>query len=359
MGNKIRLSASSLATFKACPCRYYYQYVLGLRPISDTESQRMGTCWHALHEVYDQNPDNPMGAIVEHLNKVYSESPISKTIFDWEVERITLLYSFVGYKWLYNDEEYEVESNEQKFELPLRSPITNNALQGIIVGKIDKIFSAGNNRFVHELKSTSKSVDQDSTYWGHLTLDTQTRLYTYAAKELGLGMCGVLYDVYHKPTIRPKKLTQADSKKFVETGEYCGEKFKVTVDQQPPPDGDEWLRVNGKLAEIEPGAKPGTFAIRETPEMFGARLLQDITERPEFYFARREIVHHQADIEAFQYELMNIYQSIRSMAKNERWWINENQCEVTFKCSYIDFCYNHLNIGPDDVPNNFKKLGGE
>jgi hypothetical protein len=357
MGNKIRLSASSLACYKACPCRYYYQYVLGLRPIEDTESQRMGTCWHALHEVYDQNPDDPMGAVVEHLNKMYSEPPISKTLFDWEVERITLLYSFVGYKWLYNDEGYEVESNEQKFELPLRSPATNNALQGIVVGKIDKIFSAGNNRFVHEYKSTSKSIDPDSTYWSHLTLDTQTRLYTYAARELGLGMCGVLYDVWHKPTIRPKKLTQADSKKFVETGEYCGEEFDVRWDDLGMTGKQLVPLVNMKPVVIEYGKKEGTFAIRETPEMFGARLLQDITERPEFYFVRREIVHHQADIEAFQYELVNIYQSIRSMAKNERWWRNEHQCQATFKCSYIDFCYNHLDIGPDDCPDNFKKLG--
>jgi len=390
----INLSATSIACFKACPTRYFYRYILGLVPIEDTDSQRVGTNYHRIHEIADMEPDgvceciqnidlgrgrivpdpnpncplcegtgrfpdDPMDAVIRHLNDAYKEPPINKTVEEWEVERITLLYSLIGYQWYYNDEGYEVESLEQHFDLPLKSPITCHPLRANLRGKIDRVFAAGNNRFVHEYKSTSKSIDPDSTYWSHLTLDTQTRLYTYAARELGLGMCGVLYDVWHKPTIRPKKLTQADSKKFVGTGEYCGEKFEVTVDQQPPPDGDEWLRVNGKIAEVEPGKKPDTFAIRETPEMFGARLLQDITERPEFYFARREIVHHQADLEAFQYELMNIYQSIRSMAKNERWWRNEHQCEATFKCSYIDFCYNHLDIGPDDVPDNFKKLGGK
>ena len=190
----------------------------------------------------------------------------------------------------------------------------------------------------------------ECTFWSHLTLDTQTRLYTYAAKQLGMGMVGGRYDAWHKPGIRPKKLSQADSKKFVYGDQtYCGEKFEVS--------DTPTITVNGLQAETEPGAKPGTFAIRETPEMFGARLLQDITTRPEFYFARKEIVHHSTDIEAFQWELFNIYHSIRQMRLRDTWWRNEAACEATYKCSYIDFCYNHVNGGPDDVPENFVKRG--
>jgi hypothetical protein len=294
-----------------------------------------------------------MDAVVHHLNETYSTPPVSKTIEEWETERVKLLYSLVGYQWYYNDVGYRVEQLEQKFNLPLLSPITSRKLQAELNGKIDRVFSTGANRFVHEYKSTSKNVDSDSTYWGHLTLDTQTRLYTYAAKQLGLGMCGVLYDVWHKPQISPKKLTQAESKKFVVDGLYCGEQFKVSC----PPDTDG-LVVNGKLTSVELGAKEGTLAIRETPEMYGARLLQDITQRPEFYFARREIVHQSNDLETFEWELFNIYHSIRQMGLHNRWWRNENQCENTYRCSYIDFCYNHLDIGPDVVPDNFKKIGG-
>jgi len=299
-------------------------------------------------------PDDPMDAVIAHLNQAYATPPISKTIEEWETERITLLYSLVGYQWYYNDAEYKVEQLEQKFDLPLRSPVTGRKLRANLRGKIDRVFSAGNNRFVHEYKSTSKSIDPDSTYWNHLTLDTQTRLYTYAAAQLGLGMCGVLYDVWSKPKTRPKKLTQGDSKKFVADGMYCGEKFDVV-------DGRECsglLCVNGKPAEVEPGAKPGTFAIRETPEMYGARLLQDITQRPEFYFARREIAHTANDIEKFERQLYNIYKGIGNMTKTDGWWEDENACEATFKCSYLGFCYNHIDVGPDEVPDGFKRIGG-
>jgi hypothetical protein len=298
-------------------------------------------------------PDDPMDAVIAHLNQAYATPPISKTIEEWETERITLLYSLVGYQWYYNDAEYKVEQLEQKFDLPLRSPITGNKLRARLKGKIDRVFSASiANRFVHEYKSTSKSIDPDSTYWNHLTLDTQTRLYTYAAKELGLGMCGVLYDVWSKPKTRPKKLTQGDSKKFVADGMYCGEKFEVVYEP-----GVSGFHVNGGPATVEIGAKPGTFAVRETPEMYGARLLQDITQRPEFYFARREIAHTANDIEKFERQLYNIYKGIGNMTKTDGWWEDENACEATFKCSYLGFCYNHIDVGPDEVPDGFKRIG--
>lgn len=387
MNKPMSLSATSIGCYKACPMRYYFRYHLGLVPDEDTDSQRVGTNWHRIHEIADmepggvcencakipgaacppdcvicngtsRNPDNPMNAVIAHLNQAYATPPISKTIEEWETERITLLYSLVGYQWYYNDTEYKVEQLEQKFDLPLRSPITGRKLRANLRGKIDRVFSAGNNRFVHEYKSTSKSIDPDSTYWNHLTLDTQTRLYTYAAAQLGLGMCGVLYDVWSKPKTRPKKLTQGDSKKFVADGVYCGEEFKVEECFRVENDERE-ITVNGKQAEIEPGAKPGTFAIRETPEMYGARLLQDITQRPEFYFARREIAHTANDIEKFERQLYNIYKGIGNMTKTDGWWEDENACEATFKCSYLGFCYNHIDVGPDEVPDGFRKIGGK
>jgi len=298
--------------------------VLGLVPIVEADALRMGTNYHRIHEIADMEPgkpcectktncancelcqntgkfpENPIDAVIYHLDKAYAQTPLNKTPEEWEVEKIILLYSLIGYQWYYGEQdvEYTVEKLEQKFKIPLLSPISGRKLAPKIIGIIDKMFAAGSNRFIHEYKSTSKNIDPDSSYWNHLTLDTQTRLYTYAAKCMGLGLCGILYDVWSKPKSRPKKLTQANSKNFVETGEYCGEKFEVNVTNLSTEE-DGFITVNGKWADAEPGAEEGTFAVRETPEMYGARLLQDITQRPEFYFARREIAHTEEDIKAF------------------------------------------------------------
>ena len=390
MSDIIKMSATSIGCFKSCPKRYFYRYILGLAPIEDTDALRIGTHYHRVQELYDAepggmcecvtihgadcdsvygnsncvlcegtgvNPDDPMDAVIHHLNERYSTPPLFKTVEEWETEKITILYTLIGYRWWYKqqDQGYEVESLEQSFDIPLLSPSTGHKLKARLRGKIDRVFSCGpNNRFVHDYKSTSKAINPDSTFWSHLTLDTQTRLYTYAAAQLGLGMCGVLYDAWHKPGIKPKKLSQSDSKAFVETGEYCREKFEVMRRDADPGDPGEFM-VNKSFTDAEPGKKSGTFAIRETPQMYGARLLQDITERPEFYFARRELVHHSTDIEAFPRELVSVYYTIRHMTRTNGWYGDESQCEATFKCPFLDLCYNHIELGPDECPENFTK----
>lgn len=372
------LSATSIGCFKSCPMRYYYRYVLGLSPVSETDATRMGTNYHKIHEIADLTPggvcpdcreignetcalcvgtktlpDNIMDAVIRHLNKSYAQMPISKTVEEWETERITLLYSLIGYQWLYQDPGYVVEKLEQQFRIPLTSPVTGANLRAELIGKIDRTFSAESNRFVHEYKSTSKGIEPDSTYWNHLTLDTQTRLYTYAARRLGLGQVGVLYDVWHRPKTAPKMLTQGESAEFVKTGMYCDTEFDFTEDDR---NGDVTsLTINGRVIHPEPGKKPGTFAIRETPEMYGARLLQDITIRPEYYFARKELAHNDDDIAAFEWELFNLYTNMRMMTRNNSWTHHEDSCEATYKCDYINFCYNHINIVPQDVPDGFQK----
>lgn len=406
---KLILSASSIGAFKNCPVRFKNAYVLGIRPIEDKESQRIGTNWHTILEVaslvpgsdcpecskeiltigtlpyvpYDNSdcsicegtnvvPDDIMAAVTRVLNKAYEgiefNDPEAK-----EVERVTLLHALVGYRWHYNyyrEEPEPVVATEQYFSLPLLNPQTGHPVPDVFIeGRIDKLIELANGIAVKEHKSTSKSIDPDSTYWGHLNLDVQTTMYIYAARRMQFTgdppsivledvdqlINTVKYDVYHKPTIRPKKLTQGDSKKFVADGMYCGQKFEVIVDitNGAPGDGAVFT-VNNKVAETEPGSKPGTFAIRETPDMFGARLLKDITERPKFYFRCIELTKTDAELKAFEQELYDIAQNMRFMIRSGRFYTNEHQCEATFRCDYIEQCYNHVQIDQDHVPDGFK-----
>lgn len=360
--------------------RFFYKYVCGLKPVEATESQRMGTNWHKIQEIAGMKPEtvcpscrdtqknhecalcegtdilpaDMMDAVIRHLNQVYANRPMSKTPEEWETERIILLYSLVGYNWYYADQKAndKIIAQETNFRIPLLSPGSGRALPNVLVdGRIDKIINRARKILIQELKSTGNPLDSDSTYWSHLNLDTQTTLYPYAVRSEYPNI-GVLLDAWHKPQIRPKKLTQADSKKFVENGEYCGEKFEVVCGHNEQGIG---FLVNNTGAEIEPGAKEGTFAIRETPEMFGARLLQDITERPEFYYVQKPVPRTDADYKRFQAELFNIYQTIRLMYRNNAWFRNEGQCEATFKCPYINFCYNNMKVEPGDTPEGFKK----
>jgi hypothetical protein len=79
--------------------------------------------------------------------------------------------------------------------------------------------------------------------------------------------------------------------------------------------------------------------------MYGARLLADIATRPEFYFARREYGKTDDELNRFHRELLAIFGTIRTMYKDEGWYHCEKMCENTFKCEFIDICYN--GVDPD------------
>lgn len=384
MPRLVKLSASSISTFKSCPMRYYISYVLKLRPDRATEAQRMGTNWHRILEIYNLEggqacpdclakpdraecpicnktgvvPDGGMDAVVRYLNYAYRETPVGIEKEVWEVERIKLLYSLIAYL-KYHEKgllKYKVVNQERNFSIALQSPKSGKALPKVqIDGKIDKeLVDADGIDYIMEHKSTSSPIGSDSSYWGHLRLDTQSTLYPYVMFKLTGKLYSVLYDVWHKPQIKPKKLSQSDSKKFVEDGMYCGTKFGVTANWESNMDTSPSIVVSGIYAEFEFGAKEGTFAIRETPEMYGARLLKEISDNPSKYFVLKPIPRTMQDIEKFEKSIFNIYHTIRSMERSEAWFVNEKQCEATFKCSYTDFCYNECVPKPGEVPAGFK-----
>ena len=116
------------------------------------------------------------------------------------------------------------------------------------------------------------------------------------------------------------------------------------------------MTINGHDAVLEPAKKEGQFAIRETPEMYGARLLADIAERPEFYFVRRAIPKTDDELNRFQDELLCTFETMRMMSKMGSWYHCEKQCEATYHCDYLDICYN--GIDPDgELPSGLVKKG--
>lgn len=391
----LHISASSINNFKACPMRFKNANVLGIRKEDETEAQRLGTHWHRILDIITRKPgsvcnrcaklptndpdcsicagtgflpENLMDAVYRELDRIY----VDKTYLDptvIAVEKSKLLYALTGYQWYYEDQPEEVVTREQRFELSLINPESGRALPGVrLVGMIDKIINWSGRPAVKEHKSTSSSVSPDSDYWGHLNLDTQTKLYLYAARRMqrdglliGWGIKEthplintILYDVFHKPGISPKHLTQGESKQFVEDGLYCGQKFEIGAGWKTNEVGNTRRLIGGCPTTFEPGKKEGTFAIRETSEMYGARLLAAIGEVPEFYFRCVEITRTDKEMESFEWELLNIYRTMQEMIKTGHWYGNEHQCQATFTCDYMPSCYNNIELTVDNVPEGFK-----
>lgn len=383
------LSASSIAAFKACPTRFRLAYREGIRQDKDTDSQRQGTAWHQMHEAYAQGAnawtaqpheafesaaEAGMQAAIDGLNEQYSTCPTHKTLEEWELERTILMVSFVGYQWHYQNDAMEFLASELPFELPLRDPRTSLPLstrEVLVVGKIDHVVRWQGAVCNLERKSTSRDISDNSDYWERCRKDTQVSMYALAFRDLALYKMGpgdsstdtpiraqpgerfgnTLYDVWHKPTIKPAMLTQKETAEFVETGKYCGAEFKVEVTE------DGGVFVDGAGTIKEQGKKG--FAIKETAAMYGARLLADIYERPDFYFRRREIARTDQDLARFRKQLYVTYQSQKACAKNDTWIENESACRATFACPFIGICYGP---GADSVcdgtttPQGYKRI---
>jgi len=398
------VSASSIAAFKACPTRYRIAYVEAVRTEIDAQPLRTGTAWHKGLEVLELpvgtqwttaaeaprggaeggvviTDENRLELAVEAATEIYEIIPEWADPTDWAVEREVIANALAGYHWLYGiGSEYETVATERPFDLPLVNPETGHSTPNFRrVGIIDRIIrhKGTGQLLIQENKSTSKPIDSGSTYWDRLRKDTQSKFYILAARDLqsngelslpnaGLDtvvLSGLLHDVFHKPTIAPKKLTQGDTKAFIETGEYCGQTFEVHQERGlPTPD----IHVDGMQVEATLGAEPKPtkknpnpvrpFAIRETPGMFGARLLQDITQRPEFYFARREIAFTDAELLDFQYQIWSLQKTMNEMERTGHWYENEQQCEATFKCPYCPICYMNVDVYHGQTPPGFKRL---
>ena len=402
---KIHLSYSSVSTFKACPMRFFAKYICGLRQQGESDCQRRGTNWHQLLEVAglreeavcvrcanQMKPDEDCpicqgtgylagtatDAAGRMLDTIFGKSPADE---DAQTKRARLLYSLAGYRWYWNMDEgenvYEVIATEVPFELNLVNPENGNpARDALIVGKIDKIVRLRNGGLVAQVehKSTTKPIGDDSLYWSHLHMDTQTTLYPYAMyrmqKEGKLEHLGIMpddplatcvfYDVWHSPQIKMKKLSKADTVKFVETGEYCGESFKVMGARVLVNGRKKSLMLESPTIDGTPPTitenKDGTESFTETEDMFGQRLLQDIGLRPEHYFNRREVQRSEDEMVRFENQLYSIYQGILHMRRTGGWYPCEHECDSKFRCDYTSYCWHGEEISPDNVLEGFENM---
>ena len=174
-----------------------------------------------------------------------------------------------------------------------------------IAGKIDGLGVLADGRLaLVEQKTTSDSLEADSDYWQRLRFNPQIYQYVLAARALGWNVQTVIYDVVKKPAIRQKQ--------------------------------------------------------GETAEGFGERLAEDTRERPEFYFARREVAVLDQDVEEFaiqRLELSRLILLLRAAGRRARrpehaWPRNCGGMTCRF-CEYGSFCMQNVSVDAERLPAGF------
>jgi hypothetical protein len=386
------LTNSSTACWRQCPRKYLLRYELGVRPDGPDEIPlATGSAYHLAHEMDALGHD--LASIAAAVRGAIPHSPL------WAEIALRL---FVGHRWRWQNDGYEIVESEATFDLPIVNPETSAPTPKFRRGgKRDRIVRIPDGRLaLLEFKTTSDDIGWGSPYWMRLQLDPQVSGYLDAARLDGHDVDLVIYDVVKKPSIRPRMLTAAEQHRFrhgadavdVKSGEWYGESFDPAADLGPEGEEretDEMLEARRSADDkpkararklkpdeldvfrngrIEQGLPAGHWCgesfdpeslvpneddeVRETPSMFGARLNLELAESPEETFRRLEVPRTDDTMLEYLTELWWTQQAIAAARRTSRWPRNPNACmDFRRACEYLPLCAAGTIPDPETPPN--------
>jgi len=321
------LTNSRIASFKQCRRKHYFAYHLAVRR-APSEALRIGGAVHMGLDILKsgQKIDHAVRAILDNYATLIADAVDDEYAEALTVECEKCIRLVQGWEWRWSESSIEVVATELGFGVPIINPQTRRATPIYrLRGKIDAIVRMENGELaILEHKTTGESIDAESDYWKRQRLDSQISLYMIAAKTLGYEVTTVLYDVIHKPTIRPKRIAQTD-----EAG------LKIVLDEN----GDRVLKSDGMPRQSADAKKGWTLQTeRETVTAYGERLIADIYDRPDYYYARVSVPRLASDLEAMREELWDVQQDIRAAELNNNHYRNSGACMSPYPCEYLDVC---------------------
>lgn len=317
---------SSLATFRACPRKYELRFNQRLERATEDQREALtvGHVWHMAHDVQAKGGD-PYKAIADHAPTLL-----------WVVK---LSRMFAAYGWYWKTQALNIVESERSFRTLQGSlPFSTFCDDPVFEGQIDGVvWTADGRRGIVERKTTADSLAADSDYWKKLRLDVQVGIYALAEGASAGNKSRVpdfiLYDVARKPTIIPKGLTIKDRQRMrmeldsrgVAT--HFGEEFNAT-------------QLAAPLFETQ----------HEDEHLYGARLTADIGDRPDYYFARREVPRTINDYNGLIKDLdMQVEMIVRTQERS-LWFRNPDACHAFGTCEFFSLCSNNVHPARDVPP---------
>lgn len=329
MGTNL-LTHSCASCARTCLRKFWFRFEVGIGRNKTAGALRVGGAIHLGWEKWRKGMARDE-AILVALSQ-YGEVPEWADPMEWAYEGAMVRALLLSYTHYYqHDEAIKFIEVEKGFDLPLTNPETGAASRTFTrAGKIDGIVDWSSRVCLLEGKTTADSLDAESDYWRRLRYDPQPSQYILAARELGYDVQSCIYDVVHKPAMRPSSvpLTDADGVKIALDAQ--GQRVRTK-------DGKKWRETSDKAAGI-------TLQVRqETPAEYEARIQQDISSRPEFYFQRREIPRLEDDLKEFQSELWQVGQMILNCRNKNIWFRNISRATCP-TCEYEAICLNEGKI---------------
>lgn len=227
---------------------------------------------------------------------------------------------------------YEVLDVEREFIFPLTNPGNERGESKSFVeaGKIDLLLRHRVTGLVSvgEHKTTSNDISPAGDYWHGLKMDTQVSKYVIASQILypdGGGIGPIFYDVCRKPGIRPGGVPLKDEQCVKIVHDTMGNRVRTK-------DGKKW-RESGDTAQ---GYVLQTR--EETPEEYGARVAELMTEDPVKYFQAREIPRLATDLDEYRSDAWMQGKQLLYARQHNLWPRNPSHCDAWSRCQFWELC---------------------
>lgn len=326
------LTASRMNTLMKCPRQHYWNNEIGLRKLIVGIALRIGSAWARGMEArwHGLDYDAALAAAI----------PEGVDLNEYDIATIAALLA-AYYEHYRTHEDVATLHPEVQFRRDLGLGFTTE-------GKLDGLGVMQDGRqCIIESKTTKDSLLPTSDYWLRLAFNIQLYQYTVESRHIGWDVTVIFYDVTRKPSIRPKYVNNLDK-----------DKLKIVLNAQ----GNRVKLKNGKWKQS--ASKEAVETLKnhiETPDEWCDRLYFDCLERPEFYFARREVPVIDQQLEAFEYQRLALAKSIVAMRENmaeleqpeDAWPRNVSEHTCNF-CQFKSFCLANISVNPAQPPEGYE-----
>ena len=283
------LTSSSLAKFRTCPKRYWFNYELGRVPARESDALAFGSLWHTCMEHWwSKGMAGVVAYLTEHAGGI---DPV-------DAAKITALLGN------YNPpaDKFEVVGIEDEFVMPIRNPNTGRAVRHYqLAGKIDLVLHriVDGKLWICDHKTTAREIIGFGTYWQALQLDSQMGNYCLAKDAAGF-----VYDAVRKPGVK-----------------LCGTDQKQAV-----------------ALDITPS------------EAYQLRCEIGIKASPETYYQWREFTRQEHDTREAALDLWQHTKMLHECVRADRWPRNCNSCVGMYgACPYLAVCVGNATIDDEDL----------
>lgn len=191
----------------------------------------------------------------------------------------------------------DVVEVEQPFDIPIHNPKTGRPMRNVrFRGVIDVRCE---NRIV-EHKTSSQDIRHGSPYWRRLAIDGQVSNYLIAAE---VTTC--MYDVISTKLPSPFKETPDEKKRYTAAG---------TLNKRQ-------------------------HAADETPEAYRLRIREIISNAPDRFYQRGDVVRFESEMVEARYDMYQKALMIRESKKADHWPRNSTACVMyNTECEFLDVC---------------------